>query len=80
MIIMYATPIFYTEDILPDNLRFIFNINPLYHILKIIRTSILQGASADPIEYIYAGIISGIVLLIGTVIFKKTQDKFILYL
>ena len=80
MIIMYATPIFYTEDILPEKLQFIFAINPLYHILKIIRTSILQGVSADPIEYIYAGIISGIVLLIGTVIFKKTQDKFILYL
>lgn len=80
MIIMYATPIFYTEDILPEKLQFIFVINPLYHILKIIRTSILQGVSADPIEYIYAGISSGIVLFIGTVIFKKTQDKFILYL
>lgn len=80
MVLLYATPIFYTEDILPENMRFIFKYNPLYYILKIMRTAILEGVSADPIEYVYAGAISLGVLLLGSFVFKRSQDKFILYL
>ena len=77
---MYATPIFYTESIISENFKFIFNINPLYHFLKIIRTCILSGISPDPIEYVISIGSALLMLCIGTIIFKKTQDKFILYL
>lgn len=80
MILLYVTPIFYTEDILPESMRIIFKTNPMYHILIIIRTAIIHGVSADPVEYIYAGIMSISVLLVGAYIFYKSQDKFILYL
>ena len=43
MIWMYATPIFYPESILPEEFRFMLNINPIYHFLRNTRICILDG-------------------------------------
>lgn len=80
MIWMYATPIFYPETILPDAFRVILDINPLYHFLKNIRLCILNGISPEPIVYVQCFIMSAVMLLIGAMTFRKTQNKFILYL
>jgi ABC-2 type transport system permease protein len=77
---MYATAIFYPESILPQEFRFVLDINPLYHFIKNIRICILNGISPEPIMYIQCLLISLIMLAIGAVIFKKSQDKFVLYL
>lgn len=80
MIWMYATPIFYPETILPDTFRVILDINPLYHFLKNIRLCILNGISPEPIVYVQCFIMSAVMLFIGAITFRKTQNKFILYL
>ena len=80
MVWMYATPIFYPETILPDNFRFILQINPLYHFLKNARICILNGISPEPIVYIQCMLIALVTLVIGAVVFQKGQDKFVLYL
>ncbi|MCI8650803.1 MAG: ABC transporter permease [Anaerotruncus sp.] len=80
MMWMYATPIFYPENILPDQFRFILQMNPLYHFLKNIRLCILEGISPEPIIYMQCILIAFGVLLIGTLVFQKTQDQFVLYL
>jgi len=77
---MYATAIFYPETILPENLRFVLNFNPIYHFIKNIRVCILDGVSPDPAMYLLClGMALGM-LAIGGLIFKKSQDKFVLYL
>jgi len=80
MIWMYATPIFYPESILPDNFKIILQINPLYHFLKNIRICILDGISPEPAVYVYCFLMALGALLIGALVFRKTQDRFILYL
>ena len=80
MIWTYATPIFYPETILPDNFRFILIINPLYYFIKNIRICILDGISPEPFVYIQCMLIAAGMLLAGALVFKKTQDKFVLYL
>lgn len=80
MIWMYATPIFYPETILPDNFHFILQINPLYHFLKNVRICILDGISPEPIVYIQCLLIAFTALLVGALVFRKTQDRFVLYL
>ena len=80
MIWMYATPIFYPESILPDQFRFLLNINPLYHFIKDARLCIIGGISPEPIAYIQCFLLSVGMLLLGAFVFKKTQDKFILYI
>lgn len=74
----YATPIFYPESIIPDKFSFILKVNPLYHFIRFIRTCILNGVSPEPRAYLYCLIFAILTLVIGAIIFKKTEDKFVL--
>jgi len=78
MLWMYATPIFYPESILPPKYMVIFKMNPLYHFIRFSRTIILDGVSPEPKAYLFCLIAAFVPLAIGTAVFKKTQDKFIL--
>ena len=80
MMWMYATPIFYPETILPEEFRFVLQINPLYHFLKNARMCILDGLSPEPAIYVQCFLIALAMLLIGALVFRKNQDKFVLYL
>ena len=80
MMWMYATPIFYPESILPPNLKFVHQLNPLYHFLKNVRICILDGISPEPVIYAQCLLIAMMMLLVGAAVFYKNQDKFILYL
>lgn len=80
MMWMYATPIFYPESIIPENLRNVLLFNPLYHFLKAVRLCILEGHSPEPLIYFRCLAIALGMLIVGGIIFKKNQDKFILYL
>ena len=80
MMWMYATPIFYPETILPDNLKFVLQINPLYHFLKSIRMCILEGLSPEPAVYVQCLMIALGMLLVGAIVFYREQNKFVLYL
>ena len=77
---MYATPIFYPESILPEQFQFVLTINPLYYFLKSMRMCILDGVSPEPRMYALCFVISLGMLCAGAFVFRKTQDKFILYL
>ncbi len=80
MMWMYATPIFYPESILPDNFKFVLQINPLYYFLKNIRMCILDGLSPEPAVYVQCFLIALCTLIVGALIFYKSQDRFVLYL
>lgn len=80
MVWMYATPIFYPESILPQQFRFVLQINPLYHFLKCTRICILDGISPEPNAYLLCMLLALLFLAIGALVFKKSQDKFVLYL
>lgn len=77
---MYATPVFYPESILPENFRWVLQINPLYHFLKNTRLCILNGISPEPAVYVQCMLIALATLLVGALVFRKTQDRFVLYL
>lgn len=77
---MYATPIFYPAEIIPDNLRFIQTINPMFHIIKFFRAILIDGVSPSPIVYLTCFIGAIVTLAVGATVFKKTQGKFVLYL
>jgi ABC-type polysaccharide/polyol phosphate export systems, permease component len=77
---MYATPIFYPESIVPDRFKFILKINPLCQFLQNARLCILYGTSPEPAAFVKCFFIALLMLFIGALIFRKTQDKFVLYL
>lgn len=80
MLWMYATPIFYPESIIPAQYMAIYKCNPMYHIIRFIRIVLMDGVSPEPKAYGLCLIASFVPLLVGAVIFKKNQDKFILNL
>ena len=78
---MYATPIFYPIGQLPENLqRVIKLLNPLYSFIYQFRTVVLDGVMPDVRFILYGFLVAGIMLAAGTLVFLKTQDKFILYI
>ncbi len=80
MLWMYATPIFYPESIIPANFMLLYKCNPLYHIIRFIRIVLINGVSPEPKAYALCLIASFAPLLLGAVVFKKNQDKFVLNL
>lgn len=80
MLWMYATPIFYPESILPNKLMFIFKLNPLYHFIRFSRILVLQGVSPEPQAYLFCLIAAFVPFALGAIVFKKSQDKFVLYI
>ena len=80
MIWMYATPIFYPESILPEEFRFMLNINPIYHFLRNTRICILDGISPEPAVYFYCLLMAACMLVVGAWVFRRSQDRFVLYL
>lgn len=77
---MYATPIFYPESIIPERFILIYKCNPLYHIIRFIRLVLIQGTFPEPKAYMLCLIASFLPLVLGVLVFKKNQDKFVLNL
>ena len=77
----YLTPMFYPITILPDGLREgVMNFNPMYFYIEQFRSIILYGTMPS-FDLILKGCIAAMVILaIGIWLFRKTQDKFILYI
>lgn len=75
----YATPVFYDITIIPDTLQKIFKFNPLYSYINSAREIILYGrcpATLDLILVVAYGILA---VIIGSIVFKRHQDKFVYY-
>ncbi|MDD3346463.1 ABC transporter permease [Oscillibacter sp.] len=77
-ILNFATPIFYPESIIPARFMTIYKLNPLYHIVRFFRIVLLDGVSPEPKAYGLCLIAALVPLAIGIVVFKKSQDKFVL--
>lgn len=75
----YVTPVFYSLEILPPTLQTIFKLNPLYQYLNSAREIVLFGNCPSITNLTLIGGISLVTLLIGSLVFKKNQDKFIYY-
>ncbi len=80
MMWMYITPTFYPETIIPENIRVLLKLNPLYHFMKNARLCLMSGISPEPKEYLRCLVLAVVTLAIGALIFRKNQNKFVLYL
>lgn len=76
----YLTPVFYPESIIPANLLTLYHMNPMYQYITFARICIIDGVSPEPMAYLWCIVSSLVVLTIGIVVFKRNQDKFVLYL
>lgn len=75
----YLTPIFYDITMLNTRMQAIMKLNPLYNFITFARTIILHSQMPDLYTTIMCFASASITLLIGMIVFKKNQDKFIYY-
>ena len=75
----YMTPIMYDISIISGPLQIIFKLNPLYWFIYFARDIILYHQVPGINVWIYCGLFAIVFLIIGIIVFKKNQDKFIYY-
>ena len=75
----YLTPIMYDIKLIAENLQPWLKLNPMYHYINFVREIVLYGRVPQPFTWGVCLISSMMVLMIGVMVFKKTQDKFIYY-
>lgn len=77
---MYASPIIYPVSILPSWLVKIVNVNPLTHYITYFRNVMLYGKIPSLEENLICFVYSLAFFMLGLVIFRKKQDKFLLHI
>lgn len=75
----YFTPVFYDLSILPEKLQFVFKFNPLYQYITFMRTILLDAQIPSLENFLWCGLSAVLTCLIGCIVFKSKQDKFIYY-
>lgn len=75
----YATPLFYPIEIVPDWMLQAEAFNPMYHYVTYLRDIALWNVTPDLTENLICFGMAISTFLIGLLVFKKTQNKFILY-
>ena len=78
---MYLTPIFYPIDMLPEGLQFgVKNFNAMYFYVAQFRSLIYENTMFDFDCFVKGCFAAILMLTIGVLSFKKSENKFILYI
>lgn len=75
----YATPLFYPVDILPEWAVPIMNANPMYYYVEYFRDIALYGTTPSLSMNLICFGCGAVALLLGVLVFRSKQKKFILY-
>ena len=78
---MYLTPMFYPIELLPHWLKTVVEyFNPMFYYIQFFRDLVLYGRFTSLRIFVGWWVMAFAMLFIGLGVFKKTQDKFILYI
>ena len=79
MLLMYVSAIFYQVDSFPEKIQKLFLINPVYCNIKYVRVIVLEG-HLPSLAFHGLMLLYGVVaLVIGGLIYKKENQKFLYY-
>lgn len=77
---MYLTPILYPKELIPDSIRWFTTANPMYYYVDYFRSVMMYNTIPDFKTNVLCAAFSVAFLIIGLIVFKLTQDRFILYI
>ncbi len=78
-LLSYATPIFYPENIVPVEYKWLLAYNPLYYFMAAFRQSLYLGQMPDTGLMVVCGLFALFALCAGSWVFKRYENHFILY-
>lgn len=73
---MFATPIIYPLSKIPENLRFVYTLNPMTPIIDNFRAVTILGKAPNFNDLLLATVIALMLFFIGYIFFKKLERKF----
>lgn len=79
MLWTYLTPLMYDIHMISTELQPFLKLNPMYHYVNFAREIMLYGRIPQPFTWAICLGSSLLVVIIGIIVFRKTQDKFIYY-
>lgn len=80
LMLMYVSAIFYSIDVYPEKIQRLFNLNPVYVYISYFRSIILDGTVPSLAIHLIAAGYALAALLIGAIIYKKYNYKFLYYI
>lgn len=72
----FLTPIIYPIEIISEQNRWLFKLNPMYYFVEIFRLPIHQGVLADAATYAAAALIAVVTMVLGWTVFTSKADQF----
>ncbi len=76
MLWMFASPVFYSRQSLPERYRHWMDWNPLTHYTEFFRTILLGSGTISIVETLVSLIVALLALAIGLIIFRRLQSHF----
>ena len=79
-LLSYASAIFYDPEMMAGVVQQLIHINPLYWYITAFRSCVLWGEGLTPNMLIVCALCAVCSLALGVWVFRKNQDKFVLYM
>ena len=79
LLLMYLSAIFYSIETFPQQFQYLFYLNPIYVYIRYFRKIILEGDIPQPTFHLLAAGYAIVALVIGAIIYKKKNYKFLYY-
>ncbi len=80
LMLMYMSAIFYSIDVYSQNIQYLFYLNPIYVYIRYFRKIIIEGTIPQLSFHLLAAAYALIVLIIGAIIYKRKNYKFLYYI
>lgn len=73
---MYATPVVFLSESVPNSLRWVIEGNPLTPVFECFRYAYLGIGTFNPSGLLYSCFVTSLILALGTIIFNKVEKSF----
>lgn len=76
---MYMTPLFYTVDIIPENMMQYYKLNPMYQYVAFFRTVVLDARMPSLEQFGFCIAYAVVFMALGLMVFRRLKRNFVLY-
>ena len=79
-LLVYGSAIFYDPRQMESWMQHVINLNPIYWYITSVRSCVMWGEGLTPNMVLIPFLCAALSLGLGIYVFKKNQDKFVLYM
>ena len=76
----YATPLFYPYEMLDGWMQAVMQFNPMYHYITFFRNIMMWNTNPGGMECLICLGMAAVTFIVGFIVFRKSESKFILYI